>query len=233
MNCSCNASQSNFGELRRWRLLYCMTVSFIDMPKFDEIKERVKSSSPEFAPNGAKSEEVWKPVIGFEGLYEVSSLGRVKSLIAAKNGKKNTRISNKILKPGQDSYGYCRVRLTGHDGELHQWMVHRLVMIAFVGEVKDKPQVNHINGIKTDNRLENLEWVTQSENVLHAYEHDLMKPCDNGLKKGIIAMRDGKIVGEFASIREMCRVLELDRRCVQRILYGQGISHHGLTFKEI
>lgn len=203
------------------------------MPKFDEIKERVKSSSPEFAPCGAKSEETWKPVKGFEGLYEVSDLGRVKSLIADRNGRKTSGFSSRILKPGSDGCGYLRVRLTGHDGNLHQWLVHRLVLIAFVGEEKGKPQANHINGIKSDNRLENLEWVTRSENMIHAYGIGLEKPCDNGFKKHIAAMRNGEIIGDFVSIREMCRRLNLDRRSVLRTMRGEYAHHHGLTFKEI
>ena len=201
--------------------------------RMSKFKDGVKSSSPEFAPCGAKSEEIWKPVKDYEGLYEVSNLGRVKSFISNRRGQKNPPISNKILKQSCGRDGYLRVRLTGHDKKLRMWFVHRLVMISFVGKETDRPQVNHINGIKIDNRLENLEWVTGTENMLHAYRKGLEKPCDNGLKKHVVAIRNGEVIGEFVSIREMCRRLNLDRRSVERTMKGKYAHHHGLTFKEI
>lgn len=178
-----------------------------------------------------KEVEIWKPAKGFEDLYEVSNLGRVKSLIANRNGRKNIMKSDKILKPNPDGCGYYRVRLTGHDGKLHQWLIHRLVMVTFVREGNGQEQVNHINGIKSDNRLENLEWVSQSNNIKHAYHNGLMKPCDNGLKKGVVAFRSGQMVGKFNSIREMCRELKIDRRSVQRSLYGLVKNPKKYSFK--
>lgn len=105
-------------------------------------------------------EEIWKPVVGYEGLYEVSSLGRAKWLK-----------HNKILKPFLMQKRYLMVNLS------KEWIVknitiHRMVVKAFIPNPKNKPQVNHKNWIKTDNRLENLEWCTSSENHLHSY-HEL------------------------------------------------------------
>lgn len=177
--------------------------------------------------------EIWKPVKDFEGRYEVSNRGRIKSLISTRNGSNDNSFSSKILKPFTSRCGYKRVCLVDQNGKRNYKSIHRIVMSTFKGENQEKNQVNHINGIKTDNRLENLEWVTQSENMLHAYALGLEKPCDNGLKKHITAYKGGVKVGEFISKRGMCRELNLDRRSVERTLKGEYKSHHGLTFVEL
>jgi len=173
--------------------------------------------------------EIWKDIPKFEGLYQVSNFGRVKSFITHRNGWP-ARKSNKILKPNSDRYGYQRVILIGKDGNRHQWLIHRLVMLAFVGW-EDNMQVNHINGVKNDNRLENLEWVTQSENMKHAYKTGLEKPCDNGMKKRIALIKNGIIVDEFISIREMCRVLNIERRSVGRTIKSGRPDKYGNNYK--
>lgn len=177
--------------------------------------------------------ELWKPVKNYEGRYEVSNLGRIKSLISIRNGLNKEAFSSKILKQFKSKCGYNRVCLVDADGKRNYMSVHRIVMMTFRGENTEKVQVNHINGIKDDNRLENLEWVTQSENMLHAYALGLEKPCDNGLKKSIQVIKCGKIVGCYESIRSMCRELNLDRRSVRRTILGKYKNYKGLIFKEI
>ena len=102
-------------------------------------------------------EEVWKPIKGYEGLYEISNLGRVKSLNYRGTGKE------KILKNIEDYKGYLEVCLT-KNGRHKIFRVHRLVAEAFIPNPENKPCVDHINTIKNDNRIENLRWVTNKEN---------------------------------------------------------------------
>ena len=109
--------------------------------------------------------EVWRPVVGYEGFYEISTFGRIKSLPRTTPGGIRKIYINK-------HNGYCYICLS-KNGERTQYRVHRLVMNAFVGECSDK-QINHINGDKTDNRLKNLEYCTASENLIHAFRHNLV-----------------------------------------------------------
>lgn len=154
-------------------------------------------------------EEIWKDIPGYEGYYQVSNTGKVKSLDGYYKRKYPI-----ILKPSLHR-GYYRVVLCV-DQNRKSIHVHQLVMLAFTGEPNGL-QINHINGIKTDNRLCNLEYVTQSENMKHAYRIGLEKPCDNGLKKAVAMIKNG-IRTEYPSIREMCRANNFDRKKVQRIL---------------
>lgn len=103
------------------------------------------------------SEEIWKPVVGYEGLYEVSSEGRVRSL----NYKKQNRIQV-LVQNYSRKYPYL---LLCKDGKIKTHLVHRLVWEAFNGPIPDGMQVNHINEVKTDNRLENLNLMTPKENI--------------------------------------------------------------------
>lgn len=109
--------------------------------------------------------EIWKKIEGFEN-YEVSNTGLVRSL-----NYKNLGYIN-ILKFRNHHKGYIKAPLTKNK-KTKSFFIHRLVAIAFIPNPDNKLQVNHINGIKTDNRVENLEWCTNSENQSHAYKNNL------------------------------------------------------------
>lgn len=106
--------------------------------------------------------ETWKDILRYEGLYQVSSLGRVRSNYS--NGRKKSM--DGILKQRDNCYGYLNVHLY-KNSKRKAFLVHRIVAESFIPNPEVKNQVNHKNGNKTDNQVENLEWVDQSENQKH------------------------------------------------------------------
>lgn len=120
--------------------------------------------------------EIWKSVSGYEGIYEVSNAGRVR-----RNGR--------ILKPWRTKNGYIHVTLCS-DKRKKQVLVHRLVAKAFLEDIPGKDYVNHKNCNPSDNRVENLEWVTQSENVKYSY---ITGRAKNVARKRIACIDTGRI----------------------------------------
>lgn len=110
--------------------------------------------------------EEWKDIKGYEGLYQISNTGNVKSLERRIDGKKcHRKLEEKILKPIETDRGYLRVKLS-RDNKVSKVRIHRLVAEAFIE--KPELEVNHIDGNKKNNCIENLEWVTSKENKQHA-----------------------------------------------------------------
>ena len=112
--------------------------------------------------------EIWKDIKDYEGIYQASSFGNLRSL----NYKRTGRVQ--VLKPAMDNKGYLRTALM-KNGVLKTVKVHRVVLQTFVANPENKPQVNHINGIKNDNIVENLEWTDNRQNQIHAINLGLVK----------------------------------------------------------
>lgn len=114
--------------------------------------------------------ENWTPVKDYETRYEISSLGRIKTIGSEKSKRSAlSKTGSLILSPSTSKKGYKRIGLV-KDNKRTYFSMHRLVATAFIPNPENKPCVNHINGIKNDNRIENLEWCTQSENVKHGFD---------------------------------------------------------------
>ena len=133
--------------------------------------------------------EIWKDIIGYEGRYQISNLGRIKSVARMVSHFKGGLmvLRERILK--QRFCNYCYVSVI-KDGKRYILKAHRLVAIAFIENKNNKPSVNHINGIRNDNRVENLEWCTHKENMIHAANNGL-RSLDAHITKEYIRVRIG------------------------------------------
>ena len=117
---------------------------------------------------------MWKPIENYNSLYEVNEKGEIRSLYHWNGHKYEKRKKPYILKQSNTTTGYKKVELA-KDGKKKSLRVHRLVAIAFIPNPMNKPYINHIDGNRINNCVENLEWCTQHENVVHAYETGLNK----------------------------------------------------------
>ena len=184
--------------------------------------------------------EIWHPCAGYETHYEVSNLGNVRSIERYANNAHNNglrKIQSKLLKPCKSSSGYLIVSFCVDNVKSNQ-NVHRLVARAFIANESNKPQVNHKNGVKTDNSLENLEWVTASENGLHSYavlgNVAKNKPKfgkENPKVKPVIAtnIETGETV--FIAGTQQKKQMGFNQTCVDKAI-REGKPYKGWTFEQ-
>lgn len=168
-----------------------------------------------------------KPVIGLEGLYEVSDTGVVWSLNYRRNGKRRE------LRPDNDAKGYQIVGLY-KNGCRVKHSVHRIVASAFIQNPESKRTVNHKNGVKSDNRVQNLEWNTYSENNHHSYKHLGRKPKfggDSPLAKGVHQFTKlNQFVKSFRSVADAGRETGLGYRSISGNARGETKTAGGFVW---
>lgn len=169
--------------------------------------------------------EVWKPISGYENRYIISNLGNVKSLKRIKYSKVCggfCELKERLHICKTNKHGYKSVILYDEDGKGTGFRINRLVATAFIPNTKNKPYVNHINGVKDDNRVENLEWVTAKENLHHAVHALKTKWSNVGIKNGAY----GKATANSRKVN--CATLGITFRSVLEASKQLGISEQYL-----
>lgn len=170
------------------------------------------------------SDEIWKDIVGYEGLYQVSNYGEIKSL------RKNKKIYQSI-----NNAGYKVVSLYKNNKSIKK-TVHRLVAIAFIPNFNNLPQVNHIDGIKINNNLNNLEWCDNKYNQKHASMLGLTKKRDeicsikNGIKIIQYDLKDNYIK-EWKNMKEASRTLKIDNSAISKCCRGKRNKCGGFKWK--
>jgi len=162
--------------------------------------------------------EVWEDIKRLNGKFKISNKGRIKN-----------KKTNYVLKQNINKYGYCRVRLSIGKVKV-TLMIHRAVAMAFIPNPNNKKTVNHINGVKTDNNIDNLEWCSQKENVRHAW--DIGLATLDGLKIPVIMYSlDGKELETFESTREAGRKFKIGNSHISACCKGQRKTAGGYKWK--
>lgn len=170
------------------------------------------------------SPEVWKPVLGYEGLYEVSNSGRVRALFSTSNFHKPGR----ILKPWLTYNGYCQIHLMRPGEKRKAKCIHTLMLEAFVGPAPEKCEARHLNGIRNDNRPDNLAWGTHKENSEDSRRNGTMaigerQGASKLTAKDVIAIREMRSSG--MSLSSIASLFSIDKSNVSAIALRKSWRH--------
>lgn len=159
--------------------------------------------------------ELWKPLLEYKGI-EVSSIGRIKK---AANKRRKERILTEFPK---DRDGYCRCSVQKLDGTWTSQPVHRLVAKAFIENPENKSSVNHIDGNRTNNRVENLEWVTPRENVIHSFKYGERRACKQIPKRTILTdfqISQIDTLRSLYTVNQMAKLFNIEYQSLKNIIH--------------
>ncbi len=163
--------------------------------------------------------EIWKDIENYEDYYQVSNLGNVRN-----------KITNKILVGDTNNVGYRRVSL--YQPLCKRFFIHRLVAYHFCDNYSSDKVVNHKDGNKQNNCADNLEWVTRSENDLHAFKNNLRKAHPRQFRHKIMMFkRNGEFIKEFKNVQECCDELKVCRTQVYNCCIGKAKTCKGYMLK--
>lgn len=168
--------------------------------------------------------ETWEPVKHYKGYYEVSDLGRVRSLDrVVLSNERTKRILGKVLKPKQHPDKYLFVSLS-KGGTTKTAYIHRLVANAFIPNPRGLAEVNHKSGDKRDNAIANLEWVSHQQNVQHAYLNSLTSNM-GGKHSFAVGVIDNQLGREFGTLKEWCDARSINYSTGRNLLNGTKEKH--------
>lgn len=176
-------------------------------------------------------EELWKDIVGYERLYQVSNMGNVRK-IAPFSRMLDCSIQNPyLLKQSKSSTGYVHVQLV-KDGIAKTINVHKLVAMAFIKNPENKPEINHIDADRSNNVFTNLEWVTHAENIVHAVmlsriDTSIMRSCKKKMYKVLQYSSHGEFIKEWYSVDDIVAEFNVRRCTIYSCLNGHNKSALG------